>query len=119
MKSAAFDQRIIFGPFVRTEIAIVRPLTESIDPFLYWWIDSKLDQAPRGLRVKAAAQGVQQSIQPGCSIHDLSLHVRQNTNASRLRCETTACIRAAQMGSSEERKPRHRSEAGSWDRLAA
>ena len=63
------DQRLVLGPFVRMEGAFVRPLGERIDPFLYWWINSKGNEASRGLRVEAAAQGVQKTIQPGRSNH--------------------------------------------------
>ena len=59
------DQRLVFGPFVRAEIAFVGSLRERIDPLLYWRIDPKVNEASRGLRVEAAAQWVVKTIQPG------------------------------------------------------
>ena len=56
------DQRLVLGPFVRIEGTFARLLSERIDPFLYWWINAKLNETSRGLRVEAAAQGVQKTI---------------------------------------------------------
>jgi hypothetical protein len=56
---------------VRTEVAVIGPFSQSIDPFEfpYWRIDSKFDETPRWFRIEAAAQRVQKAIQPGCSVH--------------------------------------------------
>ena len=56
------DQRLVLGPFVQIEGAFVRLLSERIDPFLYWWINAKVNEASRGLGVEAAAQRVQKTI---------------------------------------------------------
>src|ERR1700733_4224307 len=58
------DQRFVFAKFLRTETAVVGPLTKRINPFLNWRIDAKVDETPRGLRVEASAQGVQNTIAP-------------------------------------------------------
>jgi hypothetical protein len=67
------DQRFVLGPFVRIECAAVGLFSERIDPFLYWRINSKVNQASSGLSVEAAAQWVKKTVQPGCGTHGPTL----------------------------------------------